>query len=553
MQVVPDSRKKALGAFYTHHGLTDVICSWAITGVDCEVLEPSFGGCGFLRSARDRLLELGAMAPDKQIFGCDIDPDAFGHLAKLLESPVDLTRFKKGDFLDQSHPQDWFGRFGSVIGNPPYLPYRKIDPQKRERAVETLAQFGLQLDRRASLWAYFVALSVPLVAKGGRMAWVLPGSFLHANYSANLRKYIASMFTNVRAFELQERQFLLEGTEEKTVVLLADNKDGTPPVSLGTDIALSRCSGIKDLKTEIQNWTNGAPLSASACGTSVFDGLSKAPRDCYERLVSDQRCYTLGEHLSVRIGLVTGDNNFFLRNNDERMAAGLSVASLKPVLPRFIFASGLEYQPKDFDEMIVGGGKGYLVSWNGISDVPEEIRSYLSTYPEEQRDICSTFNKRKVWSQPDDGFVPDAFFPVMQHNGPRVLLNKAGVNCTNSVHRCYFKSNKTNAEKHLIALSSISTFSQLSAEIAGRSYGSGALKHEPREAEKIQLLLPNIHHSRIFSAYRNADICLRRGNFDEASQIADCLIFEAMDLGDIATNVSILRSGLGQARKHRQR
>lgn len=553
MQANYESRKKALGAFYTHHGLTDVICAWAITNSDCEVLEPSFGGCGFLRSARDRLLELGTSAPDKQIFGCDIDPDAFGHLAKLFESPVDLARFKEGDFLDQVYTQDWFARFGSVIGNPPYLPYRKIDPQKRERAVEALAESGLQLDRRASLWAYFVAISIQLVANGGRMAWVLPSSFLHANYSTNLRKYIAATFANVRAFELQERQFLLEGTEEKTVVLLAEGKTGRPPKAQTTDIRLSRCSGIRELKGEIRKWTEGSPLAAYACGTSVFDSLSKAPRELYERLASNQQCHSLGEHLSVQIGLVTGDNRFFLRNDDERKEASLSIANLRPIFPRFIFASGLDFRSDDFDNMIAAGGKGFLVSWDGATKVPDEIASYLSTYPERRKDNCSTFKKRRVWSEPDDGSPPDAFFPVMQHNGPRVLLNKAGINCTNSVHRGYFKSKMTDAQKHLIALSSISTFAQLSAEIAGRSYGSGALKHEPREAESIRLLLPVVHHNRIFAAYRRADSCLRSGNFDEASQIADCLIFEAMDLEDTATNVSILKSGLVQARQHRQR
>lgn len=553
LQVSYGSRKKALGAFYTHHGLTDVICAWAISTNDCEVLEPSFGGCGFLRSARDRLLALGARTPDKQIYGCDIDSEAFGHLAKLFEGPVDLTRFVEGDFLDLRFPDEWLGRFGSVIGNPPYLPYRKIDSSKREYALQTLAGFGLQLDRRASLWAYFVGLSIQYVATKGRMAWVLPSSFLHANYSVNLRYYIASAFRSVRAFELQERQFLLEGTEEKTVVLLADNKVEEPAKDCQADIALSRCSGVRELKSQIQMWMDGSIVTKSACGTSVFDSLSKAPRDLYGRLVADQRCHKLGDHLSVQIGLVTGDNRFFLRNNEERKEAGLAIASLKPVLPRFIFASGLDFRTEDFDEMIQDNGKGYLVSWDGVSKASDEVSSYLSTYPEEQRLSCSTFKKRKVWCQPDDDALPDAFFPVMQHNGPRLLLNKAAINCTNSVHRGYFKSKKTKAEKHLIALSTISTFSQLSAEIVGRSYGSGALKHEPREAEKIQLLLPRVHHNKVLSAYRRADMCLRSGNFDEASQIADRLIFGAMDVGDAATNVSILRSGLSQARKHRQR
>lgn len=376
LQASYGSRKKELGAFYTHHGLTEVICAWAITTNDCQVFEPSFGGCGFLRSARDRLLELGANAPDKQIYGCDIDTEAFGHLAKLFEGPVDLTRFVEGDFLDQGFPDEWLGRFGSVIGNPPYLPYRKIDPTKREFARQTLAGFGLQLDRRASLWAYFVGLSIRYVATKGRMAWVLPSSFLHANYSANLRHYIASAFKNVRAFELQERQFLLEGTEEKTIVLLADDKIGEPTKGSKADIGLSRCSGVRELRSQIQTWTEGSEVTGSACGTSVFDNLSKAPRDLYGKLVADRRCHKLGDHLSVQIGLVTGDNKFFLRNDDERKEAGLTIASLKPVLPRFIFASGLDFRTVDFEEMIHDGGKGYLVSWDGVSEASDGVSGY---------------------------------------------------------------------------------------------------------------------------------------------------------------------------------
>jgi len=553
LQSKESSRKKALGAFYTHNGLTDVICEWAIASAECIVFEPSFGGCGFLRSARDRLVSLDAVAPNRQIFGCDIDPDAFGHLAKLFEGPVDLTRFHKGDFLQQDFPSSWIGKFDAVIGNPPYLPYRKIDPTSREAVLQILTESGLKLDRRASLWAYFVALSIRFVGSGGRMAWVLPSSFLYANYSHNLRRYIAAMFSNVRAFELQERQFLLEGTEEKTVVLLAEGKLADHSNESNSDISLSRCSGVRELSTEVRKWVGGELANSSSCGTSVFDSLSKAPRDLYLQLVSSQHYHQIGDYLRIQIGLVTGDNKFFLCNEEERKEAGISIESLVPVLPRFIYANGLEFQGDDFDNMIRAGGKGYLVSSGDMEFAPKDIQKYLSSYPDEKKKTCSTFKKRAVWSQTDDSSVPDAFFPVMQHNGPRLLLNRARVNCTNSVHRGNFRKSKSEAEKQLIALTTLSNFSQLSAEIAGRSYGSGALKHEPREAESVGILVPHVHHRKVLSAYQKADKCLRCGNFDEASQIADHLIMGAMGFDDVPTHASVLRSGLMQIRKHRQR
>lgn len=553
LQSEESSRKKALGAFYTHDGLTDVICEWAIASAECIVFEPSFGGCGFLRSARDRLVSLDAATPNGQIFGCDIDPEAFGHLANLFEGPVDLTRFHKGDFLQQDFHDSWIGKFDAVIGNPPYLPYRKIDPTRREAALQTLKESGLQLDRRASLWAYFVALSIHFVRNGGRMAWVLPSSFLYANYSHNLRRYITSVFSNVRAFELQERQFLLEGTEEKTVVLLAEGKLADRSNGSNEDILLSRCSGVSELSSEVRKWVAGKLTSPAVCGTSVFDNLSKAPRDLYLRLVSNQSYHQLGDHLRIQIGLVTGDNKFFLCNEEERMEYDISIENLVPVLPRFIYATGLEFQADDFDNMIQAGGKGYLVSSSDPRFAPNDIKTYLDSYPDEKKRTCSTFKKRAVWSQTDDGSAPDAFFPVMQHNGPRLVLNSAGVNCTNSVHRGNFKNCKSEAEKKLISLTTLSTFSQLSAEIVGRSYGSGALKHEPREAESVGILVPNIHQRKVLSSYQKADKFLRCGNFNEASQIADHLILGALGFDDVPTHASILRSGLMQIRKHRQR
>ena len=506
-----------------------------------------------MRSARDRLVAFDAAAPNKQIFGCDIDPDAFGHLADLFEGPVDLTRFHKGDFLKQSFSSSWFGKFDAVIGNPPYLPYRKIEPTAREEALLTLAELGLKLDRRASLWAYFVALSTRFVATGGRMAWVLPSSFLYANYSKALRKYVANTFSNVRAFELQERQFLLEGTEEKTIVLLADGKLAVQPRQPKDDIQLSRCSGVHDLSIKVRSWVGGEVAKAASCGTSVFDSLQKAPRELFNQLLSSQHYHQLGDHLKIQIGLVTGDNKFFLCSEEERKEANLSINSLVPVFPRFIHANGLAFQTDDFDKMIQAGGKGFLVSSRGSGTTAEDIESYLASYPKNKIKTCSTFKKRAVWSQTDDGAVPDAFFPVMQHNGPRLLLNTAKVNCTNSIHRGYFKADITENEKRLIALTTLSSFSQLSAEIAGRSYGSGALKHEPREAESVGILLPPVHHRKLQSAYQKADRCLRNGNFNEASQIADHLVLGSLGFDDVPSKASILRSGLVQARKHRQR
>ena len=546
-------RKKELAAFYTPKGLTDIICEWAIKSADCSILEPSFGGCGFLRSARDRLQFLGSQAPAKQIYGCDIDPAAFGHLGRLFETPVDLDHFHEGDFLEGNYPEHWDGKFELVIGNPPYLPYRKISHSIREKVLPSLAANGLKLERRASLWAYFVAISTLLTRTNGRMAWVLPSSFLHANYSKNLRSFILKHFDRVMAFELQERQFLLEGTEEKSIVLLAEGKFASRDQSALSDIPLARCVGVKDLARNIQDWESGTLQVHSLCGTSVLGALTKGPLDIFNQLESDPSCSLLGDLLQVRIGLVTGNNKYFLIDDETRKSIGIPARELSRILPRFQFAEGLHFDLQDYQKLLDINGKGYLVSADPSKKMSEEMEKYLLSYPESQKATCSTFKKRPIWCLIEDSRKPDAFFPVMQHRGPRLVLNPSALNCTNSVHRAYFLGKPDRITKKLISISLLSTFSQISAEISGRSYGSGALKHEPREAEKIKVLLPKIHPQKINSAYFKADAFLRRGNFDEASQLADTLILTALGLDRVPTQVSILRSGLDELRSKRHR
>ncbi|PNQ76000.1 hypothetical protein BA950_09265 [Erythrobacter sp. SAORIC-644] len=547
------SRKKELGAFYTSAELSNLITDWAIKSVTDTVLEPSFGKCGFLRSARDRLLALGRNQPTKSLYGCDIDSTAFNHLSTVLEQPVDLTRFHEGDFLEQGFPESWPSQFTAVIGNPPYLPHRRIPKQHRDFALNQLKKLGLRLDRRASLWAYFVALSVPYTLIGGRAAWVLPSSFLYANYSAELRRFIAINFSRSRAFELKERQFILEGTEEKTVVLLCEGRLSTPIGQDAIDIPLEQCAGLKDLDNAISRWRGTEASHHSSCASSVFDSLSNGPKNVFESLQEDRVCRSLGDFLKVQIGLVTGNNQFFLLDEPRRHELNISAAELVRVLPRFRYALGAQFDHTDHDALVRAGGKGYMINVASEFEVSAELHSYLGSYPEREIKEVSTFKKREVWCEPDDGKIPDAFFPVMHHLGPRLVINSARISCTNSVHRAYFRSDQTQSQKQLLALSLLTSFSQVSAEVCGRSYGSGALKHEPREAEKIRVLMPYIHHKTIGAAFRRADEFLRSGHLSEARQIADQTVLTALGVKDIPATTATLLSGLAQLRDHRHR
>ena len=272
-----------------------------------------------------------------------------------------------------------------------------------------------------------------------------------------------------------------------------------------------------------------------------------------ERLRANSDCRKLGDFLGIKIGLVTGNNSFFLLSDTERKESNFTKEGLRKILPRFHFAPGMQFDHVDHNILLKSEGKGYLVSEEYPNNTSNPMSAYLAQYSEAKIDACSTFKKRSIWSKTEDDAPPDAFFPVMQHHGPRLVINNSGFNCTNSIHRAYFHKRLTKSQKQLISLSLLSTFSQISAEICGRSYGSGALKHEPREAEQIEILMPELHHRTISAAFVRVDRMLREGNMEEARQFVDLLIFSALGEDDIPTNSAFLRSGLEQLKFHRHR
>ena len=63
---------KSRGAYYTDRAVADFLVRWAVRGPADTVLDPSFGGGVFLRSAAERVEGLGGH-PARQVFGVELD------------------------------------------------------------------------------------------------------------------------------------------------------------------------------------------------------------------------------------------------------------------------------------------------------------------------------------------------------------------------------------------------------------------------------------------------------------------------------------------------
>lgn len=540
--------KRLLGAYYTPERLSDILSRWAIKSAQDLILEPSFGGCGFLRSASRILTDLGSLDPRQSIYGCDIDSVAFQFLADVFGSPVDLHRFLKQDFLDVQDPIGWPTGFDVVMGNPPYIPFQRIQGEKRREMNRRIVGAG-KLGGRAGLWAYFVAHSISMLKVGGRMAWVLPGAYLHAEYARELRSYLTTHFVKLACFVVHERLFLTEGTDEETVILLADNHSLEQHNACSVNFREAKT--LAELETLIAEWSDTPNSGEASHERPARLSLDVNDRLAFEQLVKLDICRTVGDIAEISIGVVTGANDFFVLGRDQLSTAGLRPSDCDPIIAKFKQVRGLSYTAEDHEFALAAGFKGHLVDGLGREE-NERVFAYIGTFPPERLDTTATFKKRPLWYRTGDAKVPDAFFPVMHHLGPKLALNGMGCNSTNTIHRVYFKDDLDLANRQLLCVSILSSFSQVSAEIVGRRYGSGVLKHEPSEAKTIAVLMPLLSVDAVQNAYDQVDAALRRDDIAGAMAVADALIAAAMPAGQTRDGFHLLPAALDKIRERRR-
>jgi adenine-specific DNA methylase len=542
--------KKKLGAFYTPQEVTSLLCNWAIRSQNDNILEPSFGGCGFLDASRDRLLSLGCKRPTNHLFGCDIDKEAFEHLSDKIGLAQISKKFILCDFLGLT-PSDFSVRlFDVVIGNPPYISHHNMSARQKILAHKAMHSDLFSPNRLASLWAYFVLHSFGFIKQKGRIAWVLPGSFLYADYARDLKQILERKFLRVQVIKLGERIFLSEGAEESTVILLAEGwKEGPATHGIETSFA----SSVAELENIIGLWSQSDGIGVKLGERANLSYLPKYVREAYQAIVADSDAIKVGNIATILIGIVTGDNRFFVVNEETAKQNQIPTSALKPLLTKFNLTEGLTFKSVEITAARRENIRCLLIDTTGMRK-NGKVSKYIANYPTDKQETNATYEKRKVWHQPDDGKIPDAFFPYMNHDGPRIVLNKARIQCTNTIHRLFYNKDVSNLKRKLAAISILSSFSQLSAEIAGRCYGSGALKLEPSEAKNISLLMPaNIKESAIDAAMTRIDASLRTGDLDRARCIADELLLINYSKRLSKDLITLFSNALVELRKQRKR
>lgn len=513
---VAGERRKQLGSFYTPPELVDALTTWAIRRASDRVLEPASGEAAFLLAAVRRLRELGAGDPSRQMLGNEIDEEALRSTRELLDKAGEEVELLHGDFFDLT-PEET-GPFTVALGNPPYVRYHRFRGDARLRGLTAAAAAGVELTGLASSWAPFVVHASRFLVPEGRLAFVLPAELLSVDYARAVRDFLVRRFGSVTIVTFAKSVF--PGAMIDTVLLMAE----------GGNARGVRIIRLKDA-AELRDLAGTEPYGLAPTGRWSSLLTPPAGAGVLDRLRSRGLLRRLGDVATVDIGFVTGANDFFMLTREEARARGLPARVLQPAIGRPGQLRGAVLTELEGNELRRSERCLVLkLAAPGLDQRNTPVGRYLRRGTRLGVHRGYKCAGRSPWYAIPGIRVPDAFMSYMSNVAPRVVLNEAGFSSSNLVHQINFHlTERSDARAFIAALHS--SIAMLSFEIEGRSYGGGVLKHETREAERVELPFSLAISGALADALPHVDAALRAAGPSHAAEIVDDILVRENVLG----------------------
>lgn len=396
-----------------------------------------------------------------------------------------LKRFHKKGNVVTSNFFSWANktrqRFNVVIGNPPFVRYQFVPKNIRSEADRALQKLQVECDGVANLWIPFALVSIERVKEGGAFAMVLPSELLSIRSAGIIRAFVLKHFDDIK-IDLFPRSIFPEILQD--VVVLSGRRSSNTNITKKTITFIEHSSGNG------HKWNHCISGSDQSWGRYL---LSKQELATYTRLASMKGVFaSLGEIACIGVSTVTGANRYFTVSNEIIDSFQLKPWAC-PLMPRTADSSGLIYGKNDHHATVESGTPSWLLDFSEEKPDPLKFRlpyDYIKRGEElglPERYKCRI---RSPWYRVPKVAPGTIMMTKRSHQYHRLLLNSCAVYTTDTVYQGYLKDGYKCQEKNLVA-GFHNSFTLLSAEIEGRSYGGGVLELIPSEVKRVIVpLLP---------------------------------------------------------------
>ena len=508
--------QKLRGGYYTPIKIAEYLSSWAIKDDECKILEPSVGDGNFIIAA----LQASQIYKKKvSIVAVEIE-NAEISKAKNRVTNIDMVSqitWICDDFFIAYDKLKKSEKFDVVLGNPPFIRFQRFEEKSREIAFAHLRDAGYKPNKLYNTWVAFVELSIQLLKDGGKLAMVLPAELLQVNYASELRKKLSKCFSNIVIIGF--KKIIFPEIQQEIVLLLAKGKKEendqrsdiqTIEYENGDDLLEKRDKTFKTIShIPTKHSRNGMKWTSLFLSNSAFKALDKAQKH--------SSLLRLGHYADVNVGIVTGQNSYFLlrENVKEELDASDYVTI---IIGKTSALQSINFTEEDFN-IYKQKFPAYLLDFTGIEyeALNKQVKDYIRLGETKEINLGYKCRIRPRWYDVPSIYVPDGFLFRQIHKFPLLVINNAAVTSTDTIHRVRFKKP---VNKELFSACFFNSLTLAWSEVCGRSYGGGVLELEPREA--IELPIP--YSSAISLDHKKVEYLLRIGSWRQALDYVDKVV-----------------------------
>ncbi len=520
---------KLRGGYYTPSDIADFIVRWVGPTPENTILEPSCGDGSFLAAFKN-------IFPDykqENVTGIELDP------AEAAKASQYGYKVIAGDFFSYyEHDVEEKKTFDVIVGNPPFIRYQNFDEKYRAVAFELMRNHGFHPNRLTNIWLPFLLLSCEALGENGRIGMVIPAELFQVNYAAEAREYLSSHFEKLTIVTFKKLVF--DDIQQEVVLLLGEKKSNKK------GIRVVELEGLNALVNEGLKCLDRAEMKKLDHSTDkwVKYYLTNEELEILERLNADERISNAPELFEVNVGLVSGENDFFLvnwENVKERKLEG----DVTPIISRSEQVKGVFLSE---DEYLGLREKGKKVSIftpgdKSLDELSESARIYIAWGENKGYNKNYKCRIRKRWYHVPMSWTADAFLIRQANLYPKMIINTVGALVTDTLHKVRFHEG---VDGNAVASAFLNTYTLALSETLGRSYGGGVLTFEPGEMRRIRIPMQGAEKLDI----QKIDRLQREGKYEEILLYTDqVLLYENLNLTE--REVSLLHSIWSKMRDRR--
>ncbi len=453
------------GQFWTPDWVAEAMISYIAKDTDL-VFDPAAGRGAFFNA----LLNIN---PSVTYFGTDIDEELLQD--EIYKKKSCITELR--DFIKNPPKQ----RFKAIIANPPYIRHHRIDEKMKQFLKKLFVNItGFTIDGRAGYHIYFFIQALNLLDNSGKLAFIMPADTCEGVFAKKLWKWITD-------------NFCLE-----CVVTFHENATPFPNVDTNALIFFIKKSGqlktIQWVKANEAHSKDFFDFVRSDFKNKEYSSLEIIERDLEEALKTglsrpeQNHCdfkYCLKDFARVMRGIATGANDFFFLTRQQAEQLKIPNDFLKLAIGRTKDVTGDKLTSDDIRKLQKKNRPTLLLSINS-NTIPESLAEYIKQGEKSGLPDRPLIRQRRHWYKMEQREIPPILFAYLGRRNSRFIKNEAEVvplTCFLCLYPKYsdevFIANLWQALNHPETIKNL--------RLVGKSYGSGAIKLEPRSLDRVPI------------------------------------------------------------------